>query len=56
MVTKLKAYAAAAGAAATALQAILSPDTPAWHVVTGVLVILTAVGVYSAPYKTPPSV
>lgn len=54
MITKLKAYAAGVGAALTAVQAILMPDSPLGHVITAVLVLLTAAGVYAAPYRVEP--
>lgn len=54
MVTKLKAYGAAVGAAATALVAVLAPDTPLVHILTGVVAILVGLGVYQLPYRVPP--
>lgn len=51
MITKFKAYAAAVGAAATGLLAILAPNTPAWYVATGVVAILVGLGVYQVPYQ-----
>jgi len=49
-----KALVAVLGAAATAAAGTLPPDTTAWKVITAVLAIATATGVWGVPNATLP--
>lgn len=49
VLTAAKAYAALVGAVLTALVGTLTPDDPAYRVLTIVLAVVTAVAVYQTP-------